>query len=307
MFIFEKAPFPSCHASTIVEHEQGKLMAAWFGGKDECEGRANLVEHLRREEVDRARGDRDRTRAAVLEPGAVQDREGHPLLLVQGRAQPRALDRVVRTSTDNGKTWSKVEMMPATLFGPGGEADSTRQRHHPCWYFMGEPPQLDAVRGPLHGRRKDVEPLERLPDAGEVQPDSADTVRDERREDCRADAPTRSAAVCRSESKDGGVTFTPAEETKLPNPSTGLDCVKTTEGDIFLIYNPVTMGRTPISIARSTDDGKTWKKVVDLETEPGEYSYPAMIQSAAGNLEITYTWKRTHIKYQSLDPKKLRQ
>ncbi len=35
MFIYDKAPFPSCHASTLVEHEPGKLLAAWFGGKDE--------------------------------------------------------------------------------------------------------------------------------------------------------------------------------------------------------------------------------------------------------------------------------
>ena len=33
-FIFETAPFPSCHASTIVE-AGGTLACAWFGGTAE--------------------------------------------------------------------------------------------------------------------------------------------------------------------------------------------------------------------------------------------------------------------------------
>src|SRR6516225_4411895 len=33
-FIFEKAPFPQCHASTLAE-TKGGLVAAWFGGTRE--------------------------------------------------------------------------------------------------------------------------------------------------------------------------------------------------------------------------------------------------------------------------------
>jgi len=33
-FIYETAPFPSCHASTIAETDHG-LVAAWFGGRAE--------------------------------------------------------------------------------------------------------------------------------------------------------------------------------------------------------------------------------------------------------------------------------
>src|SRR3989442_10795222 len=33
-FIYEQAPFPSCHASTVAE-SRGGLVAAWFGGTRE--------------------------------------------------------------------------------------------------------------------------------------------------------------------------------------------------------------------------------------------------------------------------------
>ena len=34
-FIYESGPYPSVHASTIVETSSGELVAAWFGGTRE--------------------------------------------------------------------------------------------------------------------------------------------------------------------------------------------------------------------------------------------------------------------------------
>jgi predicted neuraminidase len=92
----------------------------------------------------------------------------------------------------------------------------------------------------------------------------------------------------------------------VPNPSAGIDAVRTRAGQLVMIYNPTAVARTPISLGVSADDGRTWRKVRDLETEPGEYSYPAMIETAAGELAITYTWRRTHIKHVRVDPATLR-
>ena len=42
-----------------------------------------------------------------------------------------------------------------------------------------------------------------------------------------------------------------------------------------------------------------------LEDQPGEYSYPAVIQSADGLVHITYTWHRKKIRHVVVDPTKL--
>ncbi len=59
-----------------------------------------------------------------------------------------------------------------------------------------------------------------------------------------------------------------------------------------------------MSVAVS-EDGRRWKAALILEDQPGEYSYPAVIQTADGLVHVTYTWQRRKIKHVVLEPAKL--
>jgi predicted neuraminidase len=72
-----------------------------------------------------------------------------------------------------------------------------------------------------------------------------------------------------------------------------------------VVYNHASEGRTPLNVAMSRD-GRTWEPAMVLEHDSGEYSYPAVIQSADGGVHITYTWKRQRIKHVAIDPARLR-
>ena len=67
-------------------------------------------------------------------------------------------------------------------------------------------------------------------------------------------------------------------------------------------FQPTTKGWWPLNAALSSNglDGKT---VAVLENEPGEYSYPAVIQTHDGRLvHVAYTWQRRKIRHCVLDP-----
>ena len=91
----------------------------------------------------------------------------------------------------------------------------------------------------------------------------------------------------------------------LPNPNSGIDAVTLQDGRQLLVFNNTPRGRTPLNVALSRD-GVEWKVVLTLEDQPGEYSYPAVIQAADGRVHITYTYRRQSIKHVVLDPSKLR-
>jgi len=305
MFIFEKAPFPSCHASTIVEIEPGVLQAAWFGGKDE--GAKDVQIWSSRFSA----GKWSNLEILGTEPGQpcwnpvlFRTKKGTLWLWYKFGPSPMTWTGAARKSTDGGKSWSPPQLLPAGFYGPvrakpieledGTILAGTSLESYRCWTpyvdYSTDDGQTWLRSTPFNVEGK----------FGQIQP-TIFAAKDKRIVALMRSREPR--MICISESKDGGKTFTAAKPTTLGNPSAGIDAVKTRSGEVYLIYDPNPLLRTPISLARSRDDGLTWEKVADLETEAGEYSYPAMIENSEGKLEITYTWRRTHIKHVTFDPK----
>jgi len=308
MFIFEKAPFPSCHASTLLEPEPGKFLAAWFGG---------TAEKAKDVQIWLSRYDGAKWSAPEVvgsEPGQptwnpvlFKSSKGTLRLWYKAGPDPMNWTGYVRTSPDAGKTWSKPEMLPAGFYGPvrakpinladGTILAGTSLESFRCWTPYADRSTDDGITWTRST------PFNEAGGHNQIQPTLVAGKDGLVVALMRSKKPLK---VCRAVSTDGGKTFGPAEPTELGNPSAGVDAVRTKAGDIFLIYNPTAIGRTPLSLARSIDDGKTWKRVHDIETEPGEYSYPALIETAEGKLAMVYTWRRTHIKFVVVDPETLR-
>jgi predicted neuraminidase len=115
-------------------------------------------------------------------------------------------------------------------------------------------------------------------------------------------------------SNDRGDTWSPLEPTTLPNPSSGIDAVTLSDGRHLLVYNhtqrssersQIDQSRSMLNVAVSSD-AQQWQAAILLENSPGEYSYPAVIQTKDGLVHITYTWKRKRIRHVVIDPAKLR-
>jgi predicted neuraminidase len=121
---------------------------------------------------------------------------------------------------------------------------------------------------------------------------------------------SRQQVVARSWSRDGGLTWSEMTGTSLPNPNAGTDAVTLHDGRHLIVYNHTTRsdhfpsGRNMLNVAISKN-GLDWHTVLTLERSQGEYSYPAVIQTADGQVHITYTYQRQSVKHVVLEPGKL--
>jgi predicted neuraminidase len=307
VFIFEKAPFASCHASTIVEAEPGRLLAAWFGGKAEGAGDVKIwLAHFDGRAWSPPEVVAEEPGFPCWNPVLFRSRSKTLFLFYKAGPNPMSWSGYVRRSADGGRTWERAEQLPAGLLGPiknkpiqrgdGAILAGTSVESHRAWCCWLERSTDDGKTWRRFG------PIA-VPDRpyGIIQPTLFEAA------DGRLVALCRSRGIgliCQAESKDDGQTWSPARATDLPNPNSGIDAVRTAGGDVYLAYNPSKLGRSPLAVAHSADDGRTWKLLATLEDQAGEFSYPAIIAGNDGRLHVTYTWNRRHIKHVTLDPRK---
>ncbi len=319
-FIYETAPFPACHASTLAEPTGGGLVAAWFGGTAEKNPDVGIwvsrIEEGRwTTPVEVAHGVQpDGTRHPTWNPVLFQPKTGPLMLFYKVGPNPEQWWGMLRTSDDAGKTWSAARRLPEGILGPiknkpvqlsnGDILSPTSHETHEepsRWTVHFERSRDLGLTWELIGPVNDGVKLQA------IQPSLLFLGGDK----LLAIGRSRQDRIFEVRSNDGGQTWGAMTLGTLPNNNSGIDASTLQDGRHVIIYNHVagTPGqwggkRTPLNIAVS-NNAQTWQAALVLESDPGEYSYPAVVQTTDGLLHITYTWKRTRVKHAVVDPAKL--
>lgn len=101
--------------------------------------------------------------------------------------------------------------------------------------------------------------------------------------------PTDDGWTVTATSKDGGQTWTEGKDASFPNPNAAIDFKKLANGHLMLIYNDHMYERSPLTVAISTDGGKTFPHRRDIVDGKGSYSYPTAVQGKDGKIHLIYT------------------
>ncbi len=316
-FIYETAPFPQCHASTIVQATDGGLVAAWFGGTREShpdvgiwisrfeQGRWSIP-------VEVANGAQpDGTRHPTYNPVLFQPAQGPLTLFYKVGSSVWTWWGMRMTSNDGGRTWSRPEPLAGGIAGPsknkplqmpdgtvvaGSETGPRSKPHESLWrlHFLRSEDagrSWSMVGGVAHGAVVSALQPTLLPLGGQA---------------LLALGRTRQGRIFEVRSEDAGRTWGEVRLSELPNSNAGIDAVKLRDGRYLLVYNHSESKRYPLNVAISTD-ARTWRMALTLDDAPNThgYAYPAVIQSRDGLVHITYTWDRARIRHAIIDPSAL--
>jgi predicted neuraminidase len=307
--IFQKIPgAPVHHASSIVEAANGDLLVTWYGGSYESSDDEALFLARRKKgqrtwetpqmllrnppaPVGNAVIFADQRQRLWIVYGRLEAKQ--PLLAHTGWERTRLFYRI---SEDNGYTWSADKLFPM-------ETTGWLPRNLPITLPTGE------LLLPLSDERnnRDLSFFVITKNAGETWTRSANVPNAQPQGEQPTVALRRDGSLLaflrtaprllQTESRDHGMTWSPAKLTDFKNPDAAISLRALRNGNLILAWNNQERGRSPLHIVRSTDDGATWSNPVMLESNPGEYSYPSVFQSSDGLIHVIYTYRRYSMKH----------
>lgn len=321
VFIYEDAPTPQCHASTIEQLRDGTLVAAWFGGTHEKHKDVGIwvsrsVDESWTKPVEVANGVQfvdakgNEHRHPCWNPVLFQPNDGPLMLFYKCGPTPSSWWGMLMTSEDDGVTWSQPRRLPEGIAGPvknkpveleDGAILCPTSSEDDGWRV-----HFEITRD--HGRTwMRIGPIHDGQTIGAIQP----SILFHGESKISALGRTRNGSIFQTWSDDNGITWRDMAMTNLPNPNAGTDAVTLRDGRHLLVYNHTLRNegsprnREMLNIAIS-EDGKAWHAALVLENTPkSEFSYPAVIQTDDGMVHITYTWNRRRVKHVAIDPSKL--
>ena len=278
-FVYETAPFPSAHASTIVETAPGEFLAAWFGGtnegaKDVAIWASRMVSGTWSAPVEVVREPNTPTWNPVL----FHDKSGLLWLYYKFGPSPSEWSAGRLSSRDNGKTWSPPEHLPAGIYGPirnkplvlsdGTIVSGTSVESYHAWTSWVERSTDNGENWTKHGPV--VYPGHVY---ASIQPAIVPLPKEKDRLRMYVRTTGRIGKIAYADSSDAGRTWSILKPLELPNPNSGIDAVGLKDGRIVMVYNHTPKGRSPLNVAVS-QDGLHFRPAFTLESEPGEFSIP---------------------------------
>lgn len=309
-FIYEKIEnIPECHASTVLPLPDGRVMCAWFAGEHEKNDNVRIWFSIR---------DGGKWSVPAKIPSEENVPHWNPVLDLKNDGTVRVYFKKGKEikdwvtwfsdTKDCGKTWTQAkELVPDDNSGGRGPvknkcirtaeglllapASSEKTKNWRCFIDVSRDDgntwtRCDFIIRPRKnfGLAKMIQPTLWQDDEGVVH----------------ALMRTDKGRIYKSSSVDGGIHWSKAERTELPNNNSGIDCVRVPDGRVFLVYNPVAENwgdRSPLELAVSSDNGKSFSTVAVLENdEGGEFSYPS-ITFYNNRLFIAYTYNRRQIRF----------
>jgi predicted neuraminidase len=98
--------------------------------------------------------------------------------------------------------------------------------------------------------------------------------------------------IVRSESHDGGMTWSEGKDSAFPNPNAAIELLKLRSGRLLLIYNDSMNRRTPLTAALSEDHDRSWPLKRNIREGDGDFGYPSAFQASDGRIHLVYTSDR---------------